>query len=167
MTWLIMMIQKLWKYHALCYCVFKNDCMFKGESCFNYRHEHGWDCFFPYRNYSVEGFYNDVSEYFWVQIFRKHAKSFISPWIFLRILPCFERLFPQNVRCIPAPGVTLTYCKHDLDLCFINSYSIIHPVSGKHMFGYGLLSMSFPISQGIPLWQVVIFADLIYPEMKR
>ena len=76
---------------------------------------------------------------------------------------CLEGFFHK--RCIAAPRVILSFCKHASDLCFITSYFMM-PESGEQVSGCGLLSVSCPIAQGTFLWYLPIFADLTHPEMQ-
>ena len=79
---------------------------------------------FPYRDYSAEAFYNDVSECSGVGTLRKPREI---QHFSLGVSICLDGYFHK--RCIPAPGVTSLYCKHALSLCFIKSYPMICIVS--------------------------------------
>ena len=100
----------------------------------------------PFRNYSVEAFYNDVPECVGMKTSRKtreiHSFSMtFSSHDFLGLQGYIHK------RCILTPEVILSLSKHALDLCFITSHTMIRAESDEHISDCGLLSVSCPIAQ--------------------
>ena len=121
---LVDMIWRRCKYYAICCFVFKIVVLYVKRRFVLYCSRARIRLRSPFRNYSVEAFYNDVPECVGMKAFSITREIHSFPMTFSSdVFLWWEGYFHK--RCILTPEAFLSYSKHAFDLCFITSYTMI------------------------------------------